>query len=166
MFISIHHYLSAPSSSRKGVCTVGTGGVGKTTATQMALLQGKETTWSSTPAQLAERAIAQLYRNPEKLELLRTCDVLFLDEAGNVQAEIGSVMDIVLRYIRKSNRPYGGMLILCTMDNLQIDRCKERHPLLSSLFTTSFLFFRLHACVRAADDAPWKCIQEILLVHF
>lgn len=188
---AIDSYISNRTTSTKGVCAVGAGGVGKTTALQMVLLHGMcrglsaaATSLASersqelagehlnsllcmpshqnlTPGQIAERCIANLYRNPEKLEYLRTLDLLLLDETGNIPAELISVLDIVMRYIRNSDKPFGGLLILSTMDNLQIDPPTGKHPLLSSLFISTFNFFRLQECVRAADDANWRRVQEI-----
>jgi len=187
----VHSYINSTNTVTKCLCVVGAGGVGKTTADQIILLHaickglnGASTALASersqelagehinslfcmprgncfSVGQLAERCIANLYRNPEKLEYLRTLDLLLLDETGNIPAEILSVMDIVLRYIRNSNKPFGGLLIIATMDNLQIEPPTGRHPLLSSLFISTFMFFRLSECVRAANDPHWRRVQEI-----
>lgn len=187
----IQHYKSGPLLCTKGVVVVGAGGVGKTTASLMSVLysicQGLNVTITTinseraqelasehlasmlcmprgdnlSPGQLAERCISRLYRNPEKLEYLRTRDLCFFDELGNASAEILSVRDTVLKYVKNSNRPNGGIISLGTMDNLQIDPCSGRHPLMSPLFSTSCIFFRLHKCVRSCTDINWMRIQEI-----
>jgi len=188
---AVQHYTSASNDCTKSCCIVGAGGVGKTTVLQICLLfcisQGLMSATTSmvseraqelagthihelfafpshdqlSPGQMAERAIGNLFRNPAKLEFLRTLDVLGLDEAGAVACELLSSMDIVLRYIRGSNMPYGGLLIFASMDYLQIDPVKGRHALLSPLFVTSFVFHKLLHSVRAAHDAKWRRIQEI-----
>jgi len=43
------------------------------------------------------------------------------DKYGNASAEMASVFDTVAKYIKDLNRPNGGMLVIGTMDNLQID---------------------------------------------
>ena len=113
------------------------------------------------PGQLAERAISALFRSPEKLEFLRTMDCLGVDEGGCVPGEVWSIMDTILRYIRNSSKPFGGLLIYVSMDNLQIDPCKGKHPLLCPLFVSCFLFRKLIHSVRAAFDLPWQQIQAI-----
>jgi hypothetical protein len=187
----VKEYVESTTEVPKCLCAVGAGGVGKTTADQIILLHamlkglnGAASALASersqelagdhlysmfcmpgnnnlSTGQIAERCISNLFRNPEKLEFLRLLDILLLDETGNVPAELLSVMDIVLRYIRNSNKPFGGLLIISTMDNLQIEPPTGRHPLLSSLFISSFVFFRLSECVRAANDPKWRRVQEI-----
>lgn len=193
----VDKYLTNTNEATKNLCAVGAGGVGKTTADQLILLYaiakglyGFCTALASersqelagehinsflcmpkndvlSVAQIAERCIAALYRNPDKHEVVRTMDILMLDEAGNVPAEIIAILDIVLRYIRNSNRPFGGILIISTMDNLQIEPPQGKHPLMSSLFISTFVFFRLTQSVRAARDEVWQRIQAItrLPVH-
>jgi len=116
---------------------------------------------SLSTGQIAERAISALFKNPEKLELVRCLDVLAWDESQSSPAEYVAVVDIVLRYVRNSNRPFGGVLIFSTMDNLQIEPCQGRHPLLSAFFFSCFIFVRLQHSVRAAYDLAWQRIQAI-----
>ena len=187
----IGHYKSARPEYTKGICHVGAGGVGKTTVLLMELLyaacqglrvgitamlseRAQELSGSHlhemfgfpardvlTPGQLAERGCSALYRNPSKLEFLRTLDVLALDEAGAIPCEILAAMCTVLRYIRNTNKPYGGMLILATMDYLQIDPVSGRHSLLSPTFTSCLFFKELLHSVRAAGDINWQRLQQI-----
>ena len=187
----VSQYKSGALTSTKGVCVVGAGGVGKTTASLMTVLycicQGLNCAITAinseraqelasthlahllsmprgnhlSPGQLAERCISALYRKPERLEYLRTRDVLLFDEYGNASAEMASVFDTVTKYIKDSNRPNGGMLVIGTMDNLQIDPCSGRHPMMSPLFVSNFIFFRLHQCVRSAMDNNWLRLQQI-----
>lgn len=141
----IQHYKKGSLICTKGICVVGAGGVGKTTASLLNILysicQGLNCSITAiiseraqelasehlasllsmpranhlSPGQLAERCISSLYRKPEKLEYVRTLDLLLFDELGNASAEVMSVMDTVLRYVKDSNRPYGGLLIQSTM---------------------------------------------------
>jgi predicted GIY-YIG superfamily endonuclease len=187
----ILQYKSGRPTCTKGVCVVGAGGVGKTTASLMMLLyaicQGLNCAITAnnseraqelasthlasllcmprgnhlSPGQLAERCISSLYRKPEKLEFLRTMDYLLLDETGMISAELLLVLCLVTKYVKNTNRPNGGMLLQATLDNLQIDPCSGRHPLLSPMFVSNFIFFRLRECVRSATDKNWMRLQEI-----
>ena len=192
----IQHYLLGLNECTKNLCIVGAGGVGKTTVSlclllfcvTRGLLVGTAAMCSErsqelagdhinnlwlipsnntlTTGQLAERAITRLYRCPERMQYLRSLDVLLIDEFGVIPAHILSVIDIIMRYIRSSNKPFGGILIIATLDNLQLDPVKGRHPLLSPLLTTSFIFEKLCKSVRAASDANWQRIQEITRLPF
>ena len=72
----------------------------------------------------AESAIAMLMQKPERINILRILDVLFIDEIGQVQAELLSVIDIVLRRIRDSQVVFGGLLLIATMDHTQLQPVK------------------------------------------
>ena len=187
----IQHYSLGLNECTKNICIIGAGGVGKTTVSLCLLLlavtkglnvgaaamcseRSQELAgdhinnlWlipsnnTLTTGQLAERSISRLYANPEKLQYLRSLDVLLVDEFGVIPAHLLSVIDIVMRYIRSSNKPFGGIHIIATLDNLQIDPVKGRHPLLSPLLTTTFIFEKLCQSVRAAADPHWQRIQEI-----
>ena len=68
------------------------------------------------PHQMAELAITQLLRKPAKLNMLRILNILFLDEAGQISAEIVSVLDIILRRARQQY-VFGSLLVVTTMDH-------------------------------------------------
>ena len=51
----------------------------------------------------AELAIVDLMRNPQKIEFLRSLQVLFFDEAGQVSDEMFAVLDIILRRVKDCN---------------------------------------------------------------
>jgi len=86
------------------------------------------------PGQLTERFISRLHRKPERLEYLWTTDILLFDKYGNASTQMKHVFETVTKYIKDSNRPNGGMLLITTMDNLQIEPCSGRHSMLSPLF--------------------------------
>ena len=74
----------------------------------------------SSPFVYAEKAIEDIKRNIEIYHALRTLDILFIDEFGQVSAEQLCTIDIILRKIRQSQTPFGGVLILYTMDHMQL----------------------------------------------
>ena len=55
------------------------------------------------PWQIAEQAICKLNRYPEKMNLLRSLDILFFDEIGQLPAEILSSMEITFRRIKNNS---------------------------------------------------------------
>ena len=110
---------------------------------------------------LAEIAVMKLSKCIAKLEWLRRIDVLILDEMGQISAELLSVLDIILRCIRKNARYMGGILLFATIDILQLKPIHGRPPLLSSFMITSHVFVRLQESVRAADDVDFQKIQKL-----
>ena len=117
--------------------------------------------YETTPGQLAEKMLASLYRQPERMEFHRTCDVNFIDEMGPIPAEYWSARDIVLRHITGSSRPNGGSLDIVTFDHLQVHPVQGTHPLVSPFIASTYNFKRLYHSVRAAAHQGWRRMQEI-----
>ena len=115
----------------------------------------------ASPVRLAELALVNLFRNPAQLLYLRQLQVLCIDELGQVPSELLAVLDIILRRVRNSSTPFGGVLILSTMDPLQLHPVHGRPPLLSPFFLTSFNTSFLQHSVRASRDANLRRIQTI-----
>ena len=88
---------------------------------------------SASPFCVAELAMQKIKRDKTLLHALLTLDAIFLDEAGQTSAEQLSAMDIVLRKLRKSQIPFGGVLILGTMDPSQLKPINQLPFLTSSL---------------------------------
>jgi predicted GIY-YIG superfamily endonuclease len=109
---------------------------------------------------LAEMAYLELLNSPEKFSLLRRLDVLFIDEFGQVSAELLATMDMIMRRVRNSSQFMGGILIIGTYDYLQLPPVEGRPPLLSPFILTSFILRKLEHSVRAGNDAALREIQH------
>ena len=118
------------------------------------------------PYKTAETAIAKLLQEPEKLNILRCLDVLFIDEIGQVSAELLSTIDMILRRIRNSHIVFGGVLIIGTMDHTQLLPVSGRPLLLSSLIITCFVMVNLKTSVRCVDDDNFQRLQELLRMNY
>ena len=68
------------------------------------------------PFRTAEMALLRLSRNPVKVNVLRQVDIIFIDEVGNLSAELSSVLDIILQKLRERNVPYGNVRLMTTLD--------------------------------------------------
>ena len=115
------------------------------------------------PYREAELALEKLHRksNITYLHTLLTMDVLVIDECGQFSAQQLSVLDIVLRLARNSDIPFGGVLILGTMDHTQLGAIDGWPFLLSSHILTDFLMVRLCHSVRAHRDPAFQRIQAL-----
>ena len=114
------------------------------------------------PYRTAELAIQKLMGNHKFLHALLTVDVIFLDECGQVSAEQIAVFDIILRKLRKSHLPFGGVLLIGTMDHTQLQPINALPFLLSTLVITSFTMVQLRHSVRASADSLFQEFQQIL----
>ena len=114
------------------VCLVGGGGTGKTTLMKQFLLycisQGNQVVITClvaernnelggihihclfglgsynniSPNKLAEHAIVKLLKHGELYFLLKRIDVMFIDELGQINAQVLCAMDMIMRHIQKS----------------------------------------------------------------
>ena len=84
------------------------------------------------------------------MNLLTTLDVLFIDEIGQLSAEILSTIEIILRRIRNNSNTFvGGVIIISTLDHTQLKPITGRPFLLSSHIITNFKMAKLETSVRA-----------------
>ena len=113
------------------------------------------------PFVYAQKAIDDIKRHMEIYHALCMLDILFIDEFGQVSAEQLCTIDIILRKIRKSQTPFGGVLILCTMDHTQLQPINQLPVLTSSMMITCFQMFCLKHSVRAHNDIEYQRLQEI-----
>lgn len=113
------------------------------------------------PGHLADLAMRRLYRQPEKMQYLKSIDMLAFDEFGQLSAELLDVQDVILRRVRGNNNFMGGVLIVSTIDFCQLKPIEGRPPIMSPLILGNFLLARLQHSVRAAKDQGLMRIQKL-----
>ena len=84
--------------------------------------------------------------------MVLTVDVVFLAKAVQESAEVMSTLEIISCTTRKSTTPFGGVLIVGTLNQSQCQPLNAMPFLLSSLLTTCFTFVVLRESIRAAED--------------
>ena len=92
---------------------------------------------NSSPLNCAKYALEKIKRNPVLLFLLLTLDVLFVDELAQISAQQIATIDIILRTSRESQLPFGGVFIIASMDDTQIQPI-DQLPFLSSTLEEHF----------------------------
>ena len=113
-------------------------------------LRGNETKIS--PYRRAELAIARLEKNERKRDIVINITIIFADEMGQLSAEEFAIYDIILRHVRKSSLFFGGILIIGTLDHMQIQPIGGRPFLISSSIIPCFKMISLKTSVRAIGD--------------
>ena len=113
------------------------------------------------PHRLAELAVISLQKQVEFLGLLRTLDILFVDEIGQLSAELLSTLDIILRRIRCSSIFMGGILVIATIDQVQLRPIKGLPFLLSPYVLTCFSMGILKHYVRCSTCWVLKELNRI-----
>eukprot|EP00956_Cyclotella_meneghiniana_P023953 scaffold47551_cov95-Cyclotella_meneghiniana.AAC.1 len=109
----------------------------------------------------AQAALEKIMRDPMLLHALRTLDVLFLDECSQVSAEYLSMIDIILRKVRNSQTPFGGVHVFGTMDPAQLQAIKMRPFLISAFMLSCFQMVELKHSVRAHGDPEFRRLQQL-----
>ena len=122
-------------------------------------IQGKNT--KIYPYRVAELAMQKITRKKIKHHAILTVDVLFIDEVGQLSAELVAVLDIIFRKTRKSKLPFGGVLVIGTMDHTQLQPINALPFLMSTLVLTSFTMVKLDHSVRAASDPKFCRFQQL-----
>ena len=129
------------------------------------ILFGLQCNNRNSPFRAAELAIINLQKSPEKLQFLKEVNILFIDEEGQVSAELLSTLDMILRRIRNTNIFFGGVLVIGTMDHMQFNPIDGRPFLTSSHVISCFNMVRLQHSVRAHNDPGFQRFQQIARMH-
>ena len=116
---------------------------------------------TGSPHRLAELAVISLQKHPEFLVFLRRLDVLFVDEIGQLSAELLSTLDIIMRRIRDSSLFMGGVLIIATIDQVQLRPIKGLPFLLSPYVLTLFSMGILKHYVRCSRCVALQELNRI-----
>ena len=113
------------------------------------------------PQTKAMQALEKIKRKTDLYHALLTLDAIFLDEAGQVSSDELATIDIILRKGRRSQTPFGGVMIIGTMDPSQLKPINQQPLLTSSLMLTCFVMFELKHSVRAHGDKDFQRLQAI-----
>ena len=111
--------------------------------------------------QSSENALRRILQNPVSLHILKTVDIIFLDEIGQISSELMSSLDLILRQIRNNNIYLGGVLFICTLDHAQLQPIDGKPFLVSPMILSCYRFVRLNESVRASGDTNLQRIQRI-----
>lgn len=92
----------------------------------------------------------------QKLRLLRSLELLIIDEISMVRADVLDAIDAVLRRARRSSRPFGGIQLLMIGDVHQLAPVAkpEEWELLAPYYDTTY-FFGSHVL----QKTPYVCVE-------
>ncbi len=100
---------------------------------------------------------AQLHRvKKQKLNLIRSLDLLIIDEISMVRADVLDAIDAVLRRVRRSQKPFGGLQLLMIGDVHQLAPVAkaEEWEVLSPYYDTPYFFGS-----QVLQKAPYICVE-------
>lgn len=84
----------------------------------------------------------QMRFNKEKINIIRSLDLLVIDEISMVRADLLDAIDAVLRRIRRNDKPFGGIQLLMIGDLQQLSPVvkEEEKVLLQDHYDTPYFF--------------------------
>src|SRR5574344_1055926 len=84
------------------------------------------------------------FKNPnrERLKIIRTLDLMIIDEISMVRADLLDAVDATMRRLRRSDKPFGGVQLLMIGDLQQLPPVvtDEERPLINRVYQTPFFF--------------------------
>ena len=119
----------------------------------------------STPHKTAMSALSRIQRNPQSRHIILSLDALFIDEVGTLSNQQLIVLDIMFRKHRGSPLPFGGVLIIGSLDPRQIGVIKAMPLLTSTLILTCIQAVKLSHSVRAHNDPQYQELLNIMRIN-
>ena len=105
----------------------------------------------------AKSRAAQLQKlNKKKINLMRSIDLLIIDEISMVRADVLDAIDAVLRRVRRSQKPFGGVQLLMIGDVHQLAPVAkpEEWEVLSPYYDTPYFFGS-----QVLKKTPYICVE-------
>ena len=105
----------------------------------------------------AKSLAAQLQKlNKKKINLMRSLDLLIIDEISMVRADVLDAIDAVLRRVRRSQKPFGGLQLLMIGDVHQLAPVAkpEEWEVLSPYYDTPYFFGS-----QVLKKTPYVCVE-------
>ena len=104
------------------------------------------------------KSLAAQYQklNKKKINLMRSLDLLIIDEISMVRADVLDAIDAVLRRVRRSQKPFGGLQLLMIGDVHQLAPVAkpEEWEVLSPYYDTPYFFGS-----QVLKKAPYVCVE-------
>lgn len=76
----------------------------------------------------------------EKTALIRSLELIIIDEVSMIRADMIDFLDSILKKIRLNGRPFGGVQLLFIGDPLQLPPIKENWDILSKYYPSPYFF--------------------------
>ena len=104
------------------------------------------------------KSLAAQYQklNKKKINLIRSLDLLIIDEISMVRADVLDAIDAVLRRVRRSQKPFGGLQLLMIGDVHQLAPVAkpEEWEVLSPYYDTPYFFGS-----QVLKKVPYVCVE-------
>lgn len=103
------------------------------------------------------RPRSEVYRfSKDKQNIIRSLDLLVIDEISMVRADVLDAVDDVLRFVRRNHAPFGGLQLLLIGDMQQLPPIltPQEEVLLNGIYRSSYFFNS-----KALELSGFKCVE-------
>ena len=111
------------------------------------------------PSQLAESAVQKLQFDYTRQTLLKSLDVVCVEELGMISVEYFIAIDSILRHVRESDLPFGGVFVIANGDALQLPPPSGGPIWISTAALVLYHFHFLNEFVRMVDIEGQKLLR-------
>ena len=100
----------------------------------------------------ADAACLVLAGQPEKMVFLQKMQVLMIEEISMINTHLFASIDNILRFVRSSNKPFGGVLLIASGDHRQLPPVQGTDIFLLTEMYTTFKVVCMEKFVRSHED--------------
>ena len=97
--------------------------------------------------------------------MLQSLDFLCIDKEVHIYAELMSTLEVILRRLCRNSIPFGGVLIMCTIDHTQLVPVKGKQFLVSYHILSCFKIGILQHYICSFNDPEFQRFQQIACIH-
>lgn len=154
-YIRQHSYKNMAVVAPTGVAAINAGGTTLHSLFQLPFglyLHDYELAWNENDSHIYNRSrlLGQLRYSQDRRQLLQELELLIIDEVSMLRADMLDAIDTILRSVRRSSLPYGGVQVLFIGDLFQLPPVtKQQEMALLQRYYKSPFFFEAKAIQQA-----------------
>lgn len=144
-YITEHCFKKAVVAAPTGVAAINAGGVTLHSLFQLPFgpfIPGNKRGFTNQPLNDPHSLLQQVRLSGPKKELIREIELLIIDEVSMLRCDTLDAIDVILRHVRKSSQPFGGVQMLFIGDLYQLPPViqNEEWDLLAPYYKGPFFF--------------------------
>jgi len=119
------------------------------------------------PEKIFKRCIFKIKKDVRILKRWKFTKCLFIDEVSMLGGTYLTLLDAIAKVVRKSDKPFGGIQIVCTGDFLQLPPVKDVYPFEVNIWSDlNFTTFNLTKCHRFNDNVYMELLKRARIGKF
>ena len=113
------------------------------------------------PEKILKRCLFKIKKDLNLLRRWKFTKCIFIDEVSMLGGTYLTLLDAIAKIVRKSNKPFGGIQLVCTGDFLQLPPVKDVYPFeVNTWAELDFVNFNLTKCHRFNDNIYMELLKR------